>query len=307
MTEPLVIVNGHWRVGLVPENGGCVAFGQARVGDAWVDVLRPTPPDRLGERWDTASFPLIPWSNRVRHGTLLWNGGAFQLRRWGTEDFAMHGTAVEFPWEVIAKGTDHAILEFDARGYYGVNFPWDFVARAEFVLDGPRFRWRLSIENVDDEAFPAGLGHHPYFMRSIRTEEGAVLKSEARVQVNCERAYALIDGMADGPAGPIPSFADFRALRPLGQDFVDTCQTARSSPIAATIEYPGALTIDLEADDLLSHVVVYLPVGEPFFAVEPVTNANDAFTLHASGVDGVGVFSVDPGETVATEFSLVLH
>jgi aldose 1-epimerase len=307
MIEPLVIVNGHWRVGLLPENGGCVAFGQARIGDTWVDVLRPTPPDRLGERWDTASFPLVPWSNRVRHGTLPWNDEAYQLRRWGTDDFAMHGTAVEFPWEVIERGTDHATLEFDARGYYGVNFPWDFVTRAEFMLDGARFGWRLSIENVDDETFPAGLGHHPYFVRTLTTGDGAAFDSGAQLQVNCERAYTLIDGMADGPAGPIPNSYDFRAMRPLGPDFVDTCQTARSSPIAATIEYPGALTVDLFADDLLSHLVVYLPVGEPFFAVEPVTNANDAFTLHALGVSGVGVFPVEPGERVSTGFSLSLR
>ena len=113
--------------------------------------------------------------------------------------------------------------------------------------------------------------------------------------------------MADGPAGPIPSVADFRAMRPLGAVFVDTCQTARSGPVAATIEYPGALTIDLEADDALSHLVVYLPVGEPFFAVEPVTNANDAFTLHARGVPGVGVLEVPPGETATAEFSLVIR
>ncbi|MBN2177443.1 MAG: aldose epimerase [Demequinaceae bacterium] len=307
MIEPLTIVNGHWRVGLLPDNGGCVAFGQARVGDAWVDILRPTPADRLGERWDTASFPLIPWSNRIRRGTLLWEGMAYRLRRWGTEDFAMHGTAVEFPWAVVEKGTDHATLRFDSRAYHGVNFPWGFVARTEFVLDGPRFTWAIEIENVDEEPFPAGFGHHPYFVRRLASEDGTPVGEEALLQVNCERAYLLDNGMAGGPAGPVPSVEDFRALRPLGTDFVDTCQTARSSPIAATIEYPGAAALDLEADDLLSHLVVYLPVGETFFAVEPVTNANDAFTLHALGVPGTGVLTIDPGKAVSAEFSLVLR
>ncbi len=307
MNDTLTIENEHWRVGLVPENGGCVAFGQARVGDAWVDVLRPTPRDRLGERWATASFPLVPWSNRVRHGTLLWNGETYQLRRWGTDDFAMHGTAIEFPWEVVSRHACNTTIEFDARGYYGVNFPWDFVARTEFVLDGPRFTWRMSIENTDDEAFPAGLGHHPYFVRALASSDGALLGEEARLQVNCERAYVLTDGMADGSAGFIPLDLDFRTLRPLGTAFIDTCQTARIDPVVATIEYPDALTLDMEADDLFSHVVVYLPVGERFFAVEPVTNANDAFTLHAQGVPGVGVFAVEPGEMVTAEFSLVLR
>ncbi len=307
MIEPVTIVNGHWRVGLVPENGGCVASGQARVGDSWIDVLRPTPADRLGERWDTASFPLIPWSNRIRNGRLLWEGTAYRLRRWGTEDFAMHGTAVEFPWKVTDKGTDHATIRFDARRYYGVNFPWGFVATVTFTLEGPRFTWSMTIENVDDEAFPCGLGHHPYFVRRLTSDDGAPLSEEASLQVNCERSYVLENGMAGGPAGTIPAVEDFRAPRPLGQDFVDSCQTARSSPIAATIEYPDTLIVDIEADDLLSHVVVYLPVDEPFFAVEPVTNANDAFTLHAVGVPEVGVLSIKPGESLSTEFSLVVR
>lgn len=305
MTDVVTIENEHWRVGIVPENGGCVAFGQARVAGAWVDVLRPTPEGRLGERWETASFPLVPWSNRVRHGTLLWNGEAYQLRRWGTEDFAMHGTAVEFPWQVIERSPVSVTIEFDAREYYGANFPWDFVARVEFALEGPRFAWRLSIENVDTEAFPAGLGHHPYFVRGLTAGDGASLGDEAQLQMNTELAYGLTDGMADAAAGAIPEVADFRVLRPLGTEYVDTCQTARSGPIAATIDYPGALTIDFEADELLSHLVTYLPVGEQYFAVEPVTNANDGFTLRHHGIDGHGVFVVEPGATTATEFSLV--
>lgn len=300
----LTLENGRWSVGLVPDNGGCVAWGRVNIDGDWVDVLRPTPTDRLGEWWFAASYPLIPWSNRIRHGELLWKGKAYQLRRWGTEDFAMHGTAVEFPWTVVERGTDHALLEFDSREFYGVNFPWSFLTRALFSLDGSRFTVRLSIENVDRVPFPAGMGHHPYFVRSISpTDESA--GEEARLQVNCERGYVLENCMPSAPAGPLPPPIDFRGMRSLGSDLIDDCLTDRTSPIAATIEYPGTLSIDLEAGDLLTHVVVYVPVGEPYFAVEPVTNANDAFTLDALGVPGVGVFSVEPGETKTTEFTLV--
>jgi len=306
--EMITLTNDHWRVGLVPENGGSVAFGQARIDGNWIDVLRPTPKDRLGQWWDVASFPLIPWSNRIRHGTLLWEGEAYQLRRWGTDDFAMHGTAVDFPWEVLEQAVDHTSLEFDARGYYGVNFPWDFVSRTEFTLDGPSLTCRMTIENTDDEAFPAGLGHHPYFVRALHSPTGAALGEEALLQVNCEHAYPLTNGMPDGPAGPLPPVADFRTSRALGDALVDHCLTARvGTTVAATIEYPGALTVDIKAGDLLSHVVVFVPVGESYFAVEPVTNANDAFTLHAQGVPDTGVFIIEPGETAATEFALILR
>jgi aldose 1-epimerase len=51
--------------------------------------------------------------------------------------------------------------------------------------------------------------------------------------------------------------------------------------------------------------VVYLPVDVPFFAVEPVTNANDGFNLDAAKAAGSGVFLVQPGETRSTSFTLV--
>lgn len=307
MDDTLVIANSHWRVGLLPETGGAVGFGQARIGDAWVDLMRPTTPEHRGVPWDTASYPLFPYSNRIRHGTLLWDGEAYQLRRWGTEDFAMHGTAAEFPWEVTARGTDHACLEFDARGFYGVSWPWDFVARVTLSLDRERFTWRLELDNVDDEAFPAGVGHHPFFVRALRDATGAPLGAPAQLQINCDAEYALTNGMAEAAAGPVVANDDYRTLRDLGTAHVDTCLTARTSPIMATIDYAGAAAIDIEADDTLGHCVVYVPQGRDFFAVEPVSNANDGFTLRALGVDGHGVRVVEPGDRLAAEFSFTLR
>ena len=105
--------------------------------------------------------------------------------------------------------------------------------------------------------------------------------------------------MAIGPAGALPPHLDFRELRALGTAFVDDCFTGRTSPTLATIEYPGALTVRMEADELYSHAVVYIPEGKPFFAVEPVTNVNDGFTLEAAGQHGTGVFLVQPARPAA--------
>ncbi len=205
MVEILTIENSHWRIGFSPATGGSITSGQVRIGDAWVDVLRPTPEELLGEWWDTASYPLIPWSNRIRHSTLLWKGEAYQLRPWKTEDYAMHGTVVEFPWEVEDKGDDFVTLRFDARGYYGVNFPWDFVAHLEYRLEGKRLTVVTAVENVDDVAFPAGLGHHPYFLRQLRTPDGknvgdvVTLPGQRRAGVRAGELHAHRGAQARSP------------------------------------------------------------------------------------------------------------
>src|SRR5690606_23209078 len=142
--------NDYWRVALLPADGGSVASGAIKHDGEWVDVLRPTPLDGPIIVPDTASYPLVPWSNRIRGGLISWEGEDYYLRKWLGNDVAMHGTGDEFPWEVLESSSTHAVLEFDSRGYYGVNFPWDFVARFTYTLDGERFTWGMSVHNVDD-------------------------------------------------------------------------------------------------------------------------------------------------------------
>src|SRR5690606_7240674 len=216
-----------------------------------------------------------------------------------------HGVGAEHPWNVVVQEAHRAVLEFDSSTVDDPNFPWTFKARFEYLLDDERFTCRMTLTNADAEAFPAGFGHHPYFVRSLTAGDGASLGDEVHLQVNCEKGYELQDLMAIGPAGEIPARANFHEMRPVGNDFVDDCLADRTSKVAATIEYPGALTLDMEAQDLLEHVVVYVPPGEQFFAVEPVSNANDAFTLNDAGLTKAGVFVVEPGESRTAEFSFV--
>lgn len=299
----ITLENDRWRVGLVPATGGSVAFGQVRIGSAWVDVLRPTAPGDLHQRSLCASFPLVPWSNRIRDGKLLWQGRTYQLRTDPRDGTARHGAATEYPWTVVAQTESTATLEFASQDVYGVNFPWTFTARFEYVLDGDRFTWSMSVTNTDAETFPAGLGHHPYFVRQLTMPDGTV-SALPRVQINCDKSYELVDALPLAQAGPIAAHTDFRTPRALGPDVVDDVLTGRTSPTVAVIDYPDELTITMHGGELLSHVVAFAPKDQPFFAIEPVTNVNDAFTLASQGVAGTGVFLVQPGETTHTEFSL---
>ena len=60
----------------------------------------------------------------------------------------------------------------------------------------------------------------------------------------------------------------------------------------------------MRADSACRYLVLFNPAG-PHFAVEPVTNANDAFNLASRGIES-GVRTLAPGETLEATLRLVL-
>ncbi|WNM24332.1 aldose epimerase [Demequina capsici] len=302
MDSMLILDNGTWRVGLLPATGGSIAYGQVRIDDAWVDAMRPTPAE-VEKSGDTASFPLVPWSNRISGPVLRWNGEEHPLRVTSGDGTAIHGVGLKHPWNVAEFDATHAVLTLDSRDLEDPNFPWPFTTAFTYALDGARLIVTMALTNVSDETFPAGLGHHPYFVRRLGSDS-APLGGDAELQIRCDAGYELVNCLPTGAAGEVPAHADYRTRRPLGHVHVDDCLTGRTSPIAATLTWPRALQLDLEADEALSHIVCYVPEGKPFFAVEPVTHANDALRLAAEGVDGVGVHPLAPGETFTARWSL---
>jgi len=98
---------------------------------------------------------------------------------------------------------------------------------------------------------------------------------------------------------------DFSKLRPL--DLVlDHCFAGWDG--RAEIRWPESrVRVVMEASAPLRHVIVYSPEGEPFFAIEPVSHANDGFNLFASGQPGSGVVVLRAGESLEGSFSLCIE
>lgn len=314
-TGSLGIGNEHWRIGVLPGTGASLAFGQVRLpgrarpaggADAdWYDLLRPTPTAALDDPTRCASYVLLPFSNRVRDGVLRFGGRSWQLRPNGGDGNAMHGTAHEYAWEVAEKSADAVTLWLSSTCLVGANFPWAFDARVTYALDGPRLTVRTELTNADDDEFPAGFGHHPFFRRGLVDPA----RSEVRLRLPFDQAWPLRGALPTGSPGPLPPSADYRKLRPLERrPFVDACLTGRRGDEPVRLEWPASgAAISMRADEVFSHTVLYVPRRAGHFAVEPVTNANDGFNLLADGVPGHGVLVLAPGETRTGEFHLDLE
>jgi len=263
---------------LAPEVGAAIAAYEWN-GEP---VLRPTPEDALaaGDVRRFSSYPLLPFSNRIAYARLHWNKAVYPLRRYLAEvPHAIHRNGWHRGWTVAEDAPAQAILELahTAAGESGREWPFAYRAWQTFALEADSLAITLSIANADDVPFPFGLGWHPCFPRNAVTRLGfaaaGVWQTHATLlPTRCDR---------------LPSDWDFERPRAIAATTFDHCFAGWRPP--ATIAWPDkGLTAAVSADAACEYLVVYVPLGRDFLAIEPVTHMTDAFNRAAAGVPAMG-------------------
>jgi aldose 1-epimerase len=167
---------------LIPAHGGAVARYWLERGAATWEWLRPASVAALagGNPYETAAFPLVPYSNRIRHGHFRFRGlaVALPLNR-PPERHSIHGHGWQARWETTEVRASEARLEYrHAAG----PWPWAYCASQRFTLTPSCLSVELTLSNESEDAMPAGLGWHPYFPRTARTtltaEVGAMWRTD---------------------------------------------------------------------------------------------------------------------------------
>lgn len=266
-----------------------------RLGDRWVPVLRPSP-DPLARSSDAASFLLVPYSNRLRDGRFRFEGATYQLAN--AKKHAIHGDVRDRPWRTVRSGATEALLRFDSSDFTDINFPFPFAAEFNLSLDGACLRTRLGLINAGTRRMPAGCGFHPYFARRLCEQD------RVEIQLSVEGVYPGDDPLPTGPVVPVGPDQDFHRRRPL-DPVLDHCFGGWDG--RALIRWPqSGVELSLEAGKTLRHVIIYSPKDQPYFAVEPVSHANDGFNLFAGGQSGTGVVVLEPGRSLVADLSMTL-
>ncbi|WP_280371625.1 aldose 1-epimerase [Nocardia wallacei] len=185
---------------------------------------------RTGARF--GSFPMAPWCGRMRDGVLTWHGHTYHLPR-NAEPHAIHGTVRDRPWRVLDSDGTEAVLAQE------LTEPWPFAGRVtqSFRLAADSATFRMSVESAAD-SFPAQVGWHPWFRRTLDTEGKAV---ELRFTPAWQERRGA-DYLPDGHRiAPLPGPWDDCFAMPEGVD--------------ATLTWPE--TLELTITSPLPWVVVY--------------------------------------------------
>jgi aldose 1-epimerase len=277
---------GGMAVNLAPQAGGSIArFALEGVGD----LLRPASADALasGTGKDTACYPLVPFSNRIANGRLAFADEILRLQNnWPGVPHPMHGEGWAAAWQVVRQERDRAELLHlhDARAGR-TGWPFRYRARQTFTLNEGGLTVGLSVENLEDHSVPMGLGLHPFFVRDADTELACRLSGVWRTDAEVLPVRHV----------PLPSEWDFSTSRRVEGLGLDHCFDGWDGKAAITWPRQG-IRLFLSATEAFRHLVIYVPDGQRYFCVEPVSHANGA----------VGQNPLDAGATLDGEVSFRL-
>lgn len=259
--EVLTLTNGADRCDLIPAVGGSIAAWSVG-GEA---MMRSASSASLGAQdpFGMASFPLVPYSNRIDNGSFEWHGQRFRLaRNFYPEPHAIHGVGFEKPWQVQTRAADSATLVLKHRPC--AAWPFAFEAQQRITLGAGALTLELSAVNLAAHAAPLAFGHHPYFPR-----EGAWLKFRA------QNVWLVgDDGLPSLRVKPFGKF-DYAYGTPVTRGDIDHCFTDWDG--AAEVSWPDKLlALEIQASASLRCAVVCIRSDVDGFCFEPVPHLNDA-------------------------------
>jgi len=275
MNSALTLHSGALRCDLSPALGGCVA------GLWYADqpVLRSTPVAELQSPRVSASYPLIPYSNRIGYGQLQWAGQQTELpKNFAPEPHAIHGVGWERAWAVQEAGATHAVLTYAHQA--DASWPMAFDATQWITLSDHALELRMAITSRASHAAPVGLGWHPYFTKSPASH--IAFHAKGRWEMSEDKL-------------PTERLAHTGLLTDCSDLQVDHCFDGWDGVLVLT---EGVLRMRVSSN--LDHLVVFTTPGRDNIAIEPVSHVNNALALAAkTGVspESLGIRVLQPGET----------
>lgn len=164
--EPVWLEHHGQRLGLLPSAGGAVSAWRWQRDAGPVDLWRPWD-GRTTRQQALASYPLVPWSNRIGDGGFEHAGRFHPLAPNTAHDpYPIHGDGWQQPWDLSVDGDARATMTLHSE-HAGAN-PYVYAAQQTFELLDGGMTQTLSVRNTGGFGLPFGLGQHPWFVRTPR-------------------------------------------------------------------------------------------------------------------------------------------
>ena len=238
---------------------------------------------------EAASFPLVPFVNRVRGGSFSFWGRTVSLEpNMAGDPSPLHGQGWLNPWVVEESGEDFVTLSYH---HEASEWPWAYSARQEFRLDGPVLDLALTCRNDSRELMPSGLGQHPYFPCTAQT------------RLDTEVGFAWTIDAQVLPVAKVPATGryDLRDRLICGQDLDNGFEGWSGRVVMNDPDWPYELELSSPQARFFQ---IFSPPGGGFFVAEPVTHANAALNAPKPDWPKLGLRILEPGEEMRLDMRI---
>jgi aldose 1-epimerase len=289
--EQTVLRHGPWEAVVVEVGGGLRALShEGRPVGVW--------------GWGARGQPLIPWPNRLAHGTYRWDG---QTLRAPLDEpdagNAIHGLARWRNWTCTARSASACRMEL--RLHPQPAYPFTLHLALGYQLGDDGLTVGMEATNAGDVPAPFGAGFHPYLSPGAGPVDGATATVPADVWLPVDGR-----GIPSGERRPVSEVPGLGPARPIGAAVLDHCFTdlRRDGAGRATVTLARTDgTAALWMDEAFSFCMVF--TGDTLtparrrrgLAVEPMTCAPDAFN------SGDGLVVLTPDSTVRGSWGIAFE
>ncbi|MFO0951270.1 MAG: aldose 1-epimerase [Isosphaeraceae bacterium] len=249
---------------------------------------KPSSPGRNG-------IPvLFPFPNRIKDAKYTFQGKEYKLPA-NSGANAIHGFALNVPWDVVAQSTDGGAAKITGRYQISRNTPnllehWpaDAALEIQYALAGRKLTMTVSVSNPTDRDLPYGFGIHPYFNCPF-SAQGDLTRTN--VEIPASEYWELDSFIPTGVRKPVDARLDFRKGHPMAglklDDVLTGLEFTNGTCVCRLVDLELGGEFRMSFDRNIRELVVFTP---PWYrnaiAIEPYTQATDAVNLTSRGVDG---------------------
>jgi aldose 1-epimerase len=273
---------------LNPSVGGSICEFVWTRGGASYNLLRKRNSSRQNVL-EAASFPLVPYVNRIRGGRFTFCGREVEMaRNMPGDPSPLHGQGWLNSWAVEEATVDRATLSF---AHAAGEWPWSYEARQEFALDEQGLFVRLSCRNSSPDPMPCGLGQHPYFPCGPQT----------RIDTEVTSAWTIDEHVLPVEQVPAAGRFDLRDRLVCGQDLDHGFGGWGGKATLSDPEWPYDLALSSPDARFFQ---LYSPPSGAIFVAEPVSHANAALNAPEKDWLALGMRVLEPGEAMHLDMRL---
>ncbi|MGZ2412531.1 aldose 1-epimerase [Sphingomonas sp. F9_3S_D5_B_2] len=285
MNRSLILRAGNLRLDLRPDLGGSIAGLHWMEGGTERPILRQSP-EPLDKVLEAASFPLVPYVNRIRGGFFRFRGREVRLApNMAGDPSPLHGQGWLNAWQIGSADERSAVLTYR---HEAAEWPWTYEAAQRFALDRGGLSLRLTCRNASEEPMPCGIGVHPYFPCGPQT----------RINTNVDAAWTIDAEVLPVDKVPATGRYDLKDRLVCAQDLDNGFGGWGGEAVLSDPDWPYEIAV---ASPHAKFFQLYSPPAGGICVVEPVTHANAALNAPEAEWPQLGMRVLEPGEEMSLD------